>query len=89
VTTTSFHTPTPTPYPLDSVETPAEEEEEEEEYDEENTDCNANSFMEEEQESPEKRIGSNKLRGLPTPNGKSVFFLTPKDKVEQYNVHWR
>lgn len=41
-------------------------------------------------ESPEKRVGSNKLLGLPTPNGKSIYILTPKDKItDQYNVHWR
>lgn len=41
-------------------------------------------------ESPEKRVGSDKLLGLPTPNGKSIYFLTPKDKIcDQYNVHWR
>lgn len=44
----------------------------------------------EEDESPEKRLGSEKLLGLPTPNGKSIFFLTPKDKIcDEYNVHWR
>jgi hypothetical protein len=44
----------------------------------------------EEGEAPEDRLGSNKLLGLPTPNGKSIFFLTPKDKsCDQYNVHWR
>lgn len=41
--------------------------------------------------SPEHRLGSNKLQGIPTPNGKSIFFLTPTDKkaYEEYNVHWR
>jgi hypothetical protein len=40
------------------------------------------------------RLGDKKLRGIPTPNGKSIFFLTPNKPSEgedayQYNVHWR
>ncbi len=43
------------------------------------------------EDSPNQRVGSNKLQGVATPKGKSIFFLTPTEKkiYEDYNVHWR